>query len=287
MKSTTKLKLHTLLGLRTFPDYPLGGLLEKVHSSKYGEPWSVVAHAGGGTQYNSELAVPYTNSYQSIEDSIHDGKFLIELDLTLTSDNKLVAVHSWSEFKARVGFNDIRIRQQHDDKAMSYKEFISCQGEYGFELLDIDKINKIFADNPSLILVVDKLKQLNELVNQFDFPERVIVEVFDVKGFKEAKACGFNNIMLNIDIKNKRIVDWIKLNRIKAVTFNAKLVESNRRAFQNALKIYDSGVVSIAYTTNDDDFIQNHLGLAFSAFYTDHWSLNSQCSKVKGGNVTY
>lgn len=282
-----KKKIKSLLKREHYIDRPLGQWLKKIQSAQYGEEWSVIAHAGGGTQNNSQTALTYTNSLQSVVDSIQDGKKLIELDLSVTSDNKLVAVHNWPEFKAKIGLDRIHINQKHNNEPLSYDEFVNCEYETGINTLGIDEINRIFDEHSDLVLVTDKVKNLALLKEQFNFPDRVIIETFNHRNFNDAVSLGFENLVVNIDIKEKNIANWVMKHKIKAVSFNARSVESNKRAFNNALKLQQAGVVSLAFTTNDDHFIYHHLNIAFSAFYTDYWSLKAKRSLVLGGNVTY
>ena len=52
-----------------------------------------IAHAGGAID-----GIRYTNSKEAILNSISKGAKYIELDLSLTRDGKLVAVHDWHWF---------------------------------------------------------------------------------------------------------------------------------------------------------------------------------------------
>ncbi len=53
----------------------------------------LIAHAGGGIN-----GLKYTNSLEAMEQSIEHGFKMIELDLLISSDRRIVAVHDWNRF---------------------------------------------------------------------------------------------------------------------------------------------------------------------------------------------
>ncbi|MGR5557283.1 glycerophosphodiester phosphodiesterase family protein [Vibrio fortis] len=281
-------RIDKILESRKIPvDVPLGKILEAVGKSQYGESYSVIAHGGGGTQYRRESAELYTNSKEAILDSIEDGKKLIELDLAVTSDGHIVAVHSWPEVKAKVAWKGINRQVLHDNVPLSYSEVKSIDLGKGIKPLCINEINDIFSEYQDLILVTDKIRDISLLSSQFKYLDRLIVEVFDLDSYELAFSLGISNIAYNVDIRKKNIVDWIENKRIKAVTFSAREVNLHPRAYENSLKLMSKGIVSLAYSSNDDDFIKNNIGVTISACYTDYWSLEDKSSILIGGNTTY
>ncbi|EJB8415336.1 TPA: hypothetical protein RQJ47_001269 [Vibrio vulnificus] len=268
-------------------DIPLGSILCKIHDARYGDPFSVIAHAGGGTQSDGKSAKLYTNSVESVLDSINDGKKLIEIDLQVTKDNHIVALHSWSEFKSEVSYLNINRKVLHDESPLTLSEFTALRDSLDFKPMTLNEVYSIFKDDPSLILVIDKIKNLELLSEYISFKNRVVVEVFTTKEYDLAYSLGFHNVVMNIDVKKRGITDWVNNNKIKAVTLSAESVDTHPRAFANAKKLIDTGVVVLAYTSNNDEFIRNNIGITVSAVYTDYWSLKERSNKVIGGSVTY
>ena len=265
----------------------LGPILDKISSSTYGDAYSVIAHGGGGTQNEMKYSHLYTNSLAAIIDSIADGKKLIEIDLAVTSDNEIVGVHSWPELKAAMSYNgEVRALLQ-DDSPLTYEEVRGFEFNPGTRSVNIHEINKLFLENEDLVLVVDKIKNIPLLMKKFNYPNRMILEVFNVSSFDLAVQLGVENIAFNINIKEKNIVDWLVKNKIPAVTFSAHAIDVNKIAYDNAIAIKNLGIVSLAYTSNDDKFIKNNIGVTVSAVYTDFWSLNSKQSITNGENITY
>ncbi|MGR6840856.1 glycerophosphodiester phosphodiesterase family protein [Aliivibrio wodanis] len=272
---------------RVMTDIPLGDILYKIGESKYGEAYSVIAHGGGGTLNSNTVASLYTNSKSAILDSISDGKKLIELDLAVTSDGHIVAVHSWSEIKAIIGYNGIDRQVLHNEEPLTYSEVKNIDLGNGAIPLCINEINEIFSENKDLILVTDKIREISLLVNSFNYLERVIVEVFDKKSYELSYSLGINNVVFNIDIRKRKIVDWVLKNNIKAVSFSAREVNNHCRSYENAINLMNCGIISLAYSSSEDKFIESNLNKTMSAFYTDYWSLKNKKCTIQGGNITY
>lgn len=55
---------------------------------------TIIAHAGGGIEGDK-----YTNSLEAFQNSYEKGHRLIELDINMTSDGKVVARHDWKDIK--------------------------------------------------------------------------------------------------------------------------------------------------------------------------------------------
>jgi glycerophosphoryl diester phosphodiesterase len=248
--------------------------------SQFGSAYSVIAHAGGGMMRTAADGEPeqlsYTNSLEAVEQSIRDGKKLIELDLLTTSDGELIAGHDWPRVKALLKFQGITERQHHDSSPLSFAEFSLLRQQSAIKPLDLAQIDAIFKAHPQLILVTDKTDNFPKLVQGFEFPERLIVECFSLYQCQRANRYGIVNTALNIQLDNADIVDYLQRNRISMVTFRG-VEQHNTLQFERAKAIHDAGIVSLVYTSGDDlAYLQQHIGLTASAIYTDFFSLTSQ-----------
>lgn len=289
------LKKSILKRLKAFPFFkdnidvnlPLGNALLKISNAKYGDQYSIIAHGGGGFLLDSGHAEVYTNSKEAIYSSIEDGKKLIEIDLAITSDGKVVGVHCWKELKARIGYLGMYSPVLHNDDPMSYEEVMSIDFGSGIRPICMDEINKIWTEHRDIILLTDKISDLVKLKEVLKYPERTIVEVFCSQGYREAVSLGFDNIVLNVDIRKRGITKWILDNNIKAVTISAQAVYVHPRGYHNAIELIEMGIISLAYTSNNDDFLKYNIGKTVSAVYTDYWSLKKRKSCVPGGQLTY
>jgi glycerophosphoryl diester phosphodiesterase len=249
-------------------------------SSQVGSAYSVIAHAGGGLlQAGSKgefKPIRYSNSLEAVEQSIADGKKLIEFDLLTTLDGELVAGHDWPRVKALLKFQGITERQHHDSSPLSFAEFSLLRQQSAIKPLDLAQIDVIFKAHPELILVTDKTDNFPKLVQGFAFPERLIVECFSLYQCQRAKRYGIVNTALNIQLNNPDIVNYLQRNQISMVTFRG-VEQHNTLEYERAKAIFNAGIVTLVYTSGDDlAYLQQHIGVTASAIYTDFFSLTSQ-----------
>ena len=63
----------------------------------------------------------------------------------------------------------------------------------------------------------------------------------------------FNNVALNIDLNTLFILEWIDLNKIKAVTYRGDNLGLLGSEYKKAVELSNMGVSSMIYSTNDLD----------------------------------
>lgn len=101
-----------------------------------GDEWfcnnRLIAHAGGGMQ-----SIRYSNCKEAFENSVSDGYQIIETDLNLTSDAKIVLKHAWT------------------GGAPTYEQFMSTPIEYKYTPMDVEDLLDFMAENDSVFIVTD------------------------------------------------------------------------------------------------------------------------------------
>ncbi|MEZ9265794.1 glycerophosphodiester phosphodiesterase family protein [Vibrio splendidus] len=199
----------------------------------------LIAHAGGGIN-----GLKYTNSLEAMEQSIEHGFKMIELDLLISSDGRIVAVHDWKSFHEMTNSNNTG--------SISYKEFESKIIHDKYKTLNISTAIDILNGN-DVVLVTDKIKNLALLSKYIIDKDKSIIEVFSIDKYNEAIELGFNNIALNIDLNTLFILEWIDLNKIKAVTYRGDNLGSLGSEYKKAIELSNMGVSSMIYSTNDLD----------------------------------
>lgn len=199
----------------------------------------LIAHAGGGIN-----GLKYTNSLEAMEQSIEHGFKMVELDLLISSDGRIVAVHDWKTFHEMTNSNNTG--------SISSKEFESkiIYGKY--KTINISTAIDILDGN-DVVLVTDKIKNLALLSKYIIDKDKSIIEVFSIDKYNEAIELGFNNVALNIDLNTPFILDWIDLNKIKAVTYRGDNLGSLGSEYKKAIELSNMGVSSMIYSTNDLD----------------------------------
>jgi len=127
-----------------------------------------IAHAGGAID-----GYTYTNCLEALNLSYSKGCRLFELDLTLTTDGKIVAVHDWINFKKITNYSGTI-----DDTPLTEKEFLSLKIYDKYTPLNMKAINLWFRNHPDAILVTDKINDPKRIYDDFLFHKRVIMELF-------------------------------------------------------------------------------------------------------------
>ncbi|MEZ9567227.1 glycerophosphodiester phosphodiesterase family protein [Vibrio splendidus] len=204
-----------------------------------GNSGGLIAHAGGGIN-----GLKYTNSLEAMEQSIEHGFKMVELDLLISSDGRIVAVHDWKTFHEMTNSNNTG--------SISSKEFESKIIYDKYKTLNISTAIDILDEN-DVVLVTDKIKNLALLSKYIIDKDKSIIEVFSIDKYNEAIDLGFNNVALNIDLNTPFILDWIDLNKIKAVTYRGDNLGSLGSEYKKAIELSNMGVSSMIYSTNDLD----------------------------------
>ncbi|CDT92258.1 conserved exported hypothetical protein [Vibrio coralliirubri] len=199
----------------------------------------LIAHAGGGIN-----GLKYTNSLEAMEQSIEHGFKMIELDLLISSDGRIVAVHDWKSFH--------EITNSNNTGSISYKEYESNIIYDKYKTLNISTAIDVLDEN-DVVLVTDKIKNIALLSKYIIDKDKSIIEVFSIDKYNEAIELGFNNVALNIDLNTPFILEWIDLNKIKAVTYRGDNLGSLGSEYKKAIELSNMGVSSMIYSTNDLD----------------------------------
>ena len=144
-----------------------------------------IAHAGGAI--NNYV---YTNSLEALKTNYSLGARYFELDLSLTSDNKIVAVHDWNSWKQRTEYDGI--------VPPTLKNFLNFKIDKKFTPLSEKEILNWFVKHPDATLVTDKLDDALLLKNIFNrIQNNLIVEVFTEQSIEKALSNNFSRILIS------------------------------------------------------------------------------------------
>lgn len=220
-----------------------------------------IAHAAGGINFDT-----YTNSVEALEKSINNGYRLIEIDLMETSDGFFIGGHSdWPSFKKKLSNN----KHLTNNKAMTLNEVKNSKVYDKYQPLTIDYINEIFSKNEKLFLVTDKSNNFKKIISDFTFDKnRIIVEIFGRDNYFLSIKEGIANPMFSATISD---YDFILENNIKLIAIHSNDLIKNKNKYNKLIK---KNVFIFVYTTNNKKFIQEHIGVSVSGFYTDFWNFN-------------
>ncbi len=144
----------------------------------------LIAHAGGAVDGAS-----MTNSLEAICAARDKGYKYIELDLCLTADSNLVAVHDWEEYNRAMGM------EAKGDSAPTLSAFLSQKLPSGHTPLSAACINGFFLSHDSLHLVTDKISDPAILEKFFPrLKERMIVETFSYDHYSSLLEKGYEYV---------------------------------------------------------------------------------------------
>jgi len=160
-KQITRIFLLTILLFTTLSCYKNNDCKCDLNCKKV-EYWEhFIAHAGGAID-----GINYTNSVEAMDLSYSKGCKMFELDLRLTTDGKIVAVH--------------------DPIDVTEAEFMSTLIAGKYTPMNMEAINDWFRRHPDAILVTDKINDPQKIYDEFLFRDRVIMELFTWKAVDKA-----------------------------------------------------------------------------------------------------
>ena len=235
---------------------------------------SFIAHAGGGIDGKT-----YTNSLEALNNSINNSFKLIELDILVTDDGKIVAQHDFRILEEICNKNFFYDKEKKKRKKILFHEIKNCNKIFDdkYTLLKENQIIEIFENNKELILVTDKIDNYKLIYEKFKFQDRLIVEVFTIKDYFRAKFNGIKNPMFLFTDGRRNI--------LYSVLFNIKLISistANVKKYENFLKYLFRNKVSIySFSSNSLEFNQKYIGQSITGVYTDFWSIdNFKCTEI-------
>jgi len=215
----------------------------------------LIAHAGGGIDGHI-----YTNSREAVENSLERGYSFIELDLLLSKDEKIVAVHDWERFYKNT---DLSLTSDKPEP-LSFEEFKAKKLHGKYTTLVYEDIIELLKKHESMILVTDKLTDVDKLEGMQIFNERVIIESFSLKQYNKSIEAGFKYPAYSIS--SLQSVGKILFMDITVIVVPKRLIVHYPTVFKN---LHERKVTILVYTDNDEGFIEKYQGTHFSLLYTD------------------
>jgi len=132
-----------------------------------------IAHAGGAID-----GIIYTNSLEAMNLSYSKGCRLFELDLVLSVDDKIVALHDWPA-----------------STPLTEEEFMNTLIEGKYTPMNMDAINRWFENHPDAIFITDKINNPDRVYKEFLFPDRLIMELASWEAVDRAIELGIKPLL--------------------------------------------------------------------------------------------
>lgn len=232
-----------------------------------------IAHALGGINGNT-----YTNSREALERSYSRGLRVMEADMSLSSDGKLILLHSTdAESLANLG-----LPMSWRKKMPTEKEFLDTKIMNTYHTMNFKELAEYMKDHPDMYLVVDlknnEIKEVEKCYRELvktaknvdkSVLDRIIPQIYYEEMYKPVmniynfKSMIFTTYRLE-ELEVNKIVDF-------SYEHGIKIVAVNKFKFSKELtnKLVDRGISLYMFTYNDPEKVNKLRNNYVSGFYTD------------------
>lgn len=221
-----------------------------------------MAHAGGGYEGNI-----YSNTEEAIRNSIDNGYKFIEVDMTLTSDDKLVCSHGWDKNTCEATGIEYT-----DGKAPTYDEFMSWRIHGKYDTIDASTVIEIMKEYPDLLVEIDLKKfgrartkrAVTQLVEAAEYDEQILDRIlmqftsetayFAIKEIYDFKYYQYFTYKSRIADELEDVIKFCKDNKIVSIAVNYTVLTDDMID-----RIKDNNLYLLAFTIDDEDLAQEFL----------------------------
>jgi glycerophosphoryl diester phosphodiesterase len=225
-----------------------------------------IAHAGGSI--NGHV---YTNCKEALDENYKKGFRLFELDILETSDGKFVAAHDWEYWKKISAYSG---------PVPVNEELFKAQKILGkYTAIGLKEINQWFYEHPDAILVTDKVSKPKEFSEVFIDKKRLMMEVFSMNAFQQAKKAGIKAAFISENILNEmqgNIASQLEKMGATHVALSRQSIEF-RKDLLNQLK--EKNIKVYVFHVNfdvgkDEEYVLDYELDFVYGMYADYWPVN-------------
>lgn len=205
-----------------------------------------------------------------------------ELDIGMTSDNKYVAVHSWSDWQKMTEYKGVL--------PPNLKNFKKYKIHDKFKALDITDINLWFSKHKDAVLITDKVDSPLKFSQEFEHKNRLIMELFTWGAVFEGIENGidvmptWNLISLLGDNKLNKLLDF-KIDKIAAPNSVVYKYPELLREMSEYIKVYSFGTYGNGLPREsrkkDEHYVICNESEYFYGVYADIWDFSINCNRNK------
>lgn len=219
-----------------------------------------VAHAGGGFKDNV-----YSNTKEAIINSINNGFDFIEVDLALTSDDKLVCSHGWDK-------NTYEAIGVDYEGVPTYDEFMSWKVLGKYNTIDVDDLVGIMKEYPDLLIEIDlkkfgkarTKKAITQLIESAEHDEQILDRIlmqftsetayFAIEEIYSFKYYQYFTYKSRITDELDDVIRFCKDNKITSMAVNYTVLTDDMID-----RIKDEGFYLLAFTIDDKELAEEFL----------------------------
>jgi len=232
---------------------------ESIHELKPLEAKELIAHGGGSIE-----GLTYTNSREALDKSYKNGFRFMEVDFEWTTDEQLVAIHSWDGFVTKFFLKEA--------KQYSYEEFISFEMINDWQQLTPEIIAQWLREHKDAYIITDIKKRniegLKVISEKYpDIQDQIIPQIYLMEEYSQAQSLGYKNIILTLYASNytdEEIIDFGRRQKLLAIT-----MPLYRGYTELPSKLNRENVFVYVHTINDKEIRDELLENGVNGFYTD------------------
>lgn len=236
------------------------------HSYQWTEN-KLISHAAGSIDGKS-----YTNSKNAFKRSYTNGHRLFEIDVSVTSDGKLVARHGWED--------DLYQHLNNNQLPVNYKKFMNSYYYNKYKPMDFEDILTILKENKDVYIILDgkvespkdveKLyKKINEQTKNLksNYKKRLIPQMFYKQDLSILRNYGFHDVVYVVGREKftpESLTKFCDANDIRVVSL------SRNRTTEKLVKALDKkNIKCYMYTLNNKTEMKKYLDIGVHGFFTD------------------
>ena len=222
---------------------------------------ALVAHSGGAVK-----GLDYTNSREALDASWAAGIRWFELDLSTTSDGKIVLVNNWGD-----GFEELFPGAQRGRR--THAEFLALKMAQGLTPLDLAGLVAWLEKHPEAVVVTDVkddnlavLKQVAE--SHKALLPRFVAQIYQLEEYEPVRALGYARVILStysMDASDAEILEWVKSRPLHAVA----MTPERARTTDLAKKLGEGGLPVYVHTVNAKSELDELIAAGVDGVYTD------------------
>ena len=231
-----------------------------------------MAHAGGGYEGNI-----YNNTEEAIINSLDNGFRFMEVDMTLTADNKLVCSHGWDKNTCKA------TGIEYLDKTPTYDEFMGWKIQGKYKTIDASTVISCMREYPDLLVEVDLKKfgqaktkrMIYQLVNLANNDETILDRIlmqftseeafFAIEEIYHFKYYQYFTYKSKIVKELDNVIKFCKDNEVTSIAVNYTVLTSDM-----IKQIKDNGFYLLAFTIDDKEIAGEYLTKGVDSICTNH-----------------
>lgn len=260
-----------------------------IYIDNYEEPFDytwvndnkLIAHALGEIDGNA-----YTNSLEAFLSSYEKGFRVFEVDLTLTSDGQLVALHDWSDNTLNKELG-IHLPEEKKNQPLSQEEFLELKIKDQYTTLSFTDLVTLMNQYPDIYFITDtKETQEPYITQQFQcirdtvlnsgmnpqVLDRIIPQIYGESMFDSImniynwKSIVYTMYNQGLNFSPEKVIDFSYKNGIKVITTYSTRAHD---LFLNGLLQRGMYVYMHTYNERNTSEMEFYKGQGVMGFYTD------------------